>query len=121
MVSTTPISGGVKKDPPPPPPPRPTRSHTRSSSLDLNKFNRSGGLGAPPTVPPRASPGATSPKKTAQKNDVDSNNIGADECSEKSLDENDTNPLESVTSGVEHTHSSAFEVYRKPGIYNYVF
>ncbi|XP_014230277.1 ralBP1-associated Eps domain-containing protein 1 isoform X2 [Trichogramma pretiosum] len=43
-----------KKEPPPPPPPRPYRTHTRSSSLDLNK------LGAPPTVPPRISPGITS-------------------------------------------------------------
>ncbi|KAJ8672589.1 hypothetical protein QAD02_003848 [Eretmocerus hayati] len=42
-----------KKEPPPPPPPRPYKSHTRSSSLDLNK------LGTPPTVPPRVSPGIT--------------------------------------------------------------
>lgn len=27
-----------KKEPPPPPPPRPYRTHTRSSSLDLNKL-----------------------------------------------------------------------------------
>ena len=36
-----------QRSPPPPPPPRP-RSHTRSSSLDLNHFNR-----GPPAVPPR--------------------------------------------------------------------
>lgn len=29
-----------KKEPPPPPPPRPYRTHTRSSSLDLNKLGR---------------------------------------------------------------------------------
>lgn len=30
-----------KKEPPPPPPPRPYRTHTRSSSLDLNKLGKS--------------------------------------------------------------------------------
>lgn len=29
-----------KKEPPPPPPPRPYRTHTRSSSLDLNKLGK---------------------------------------------------------------------------------
>ena len=33
VVSSTP-----KKEPPPPPPPRPYKTHTRSSSLDLNKL-----------------------------------------------------------------------------------
>ncbi|XP_076752773.1 RALBP1 associated Eps domain containing isoform X2 [Xylocopa sonorina] len=48
-----------KKEPPPPPPPRPYRTHTRSSSLDLNKLGKNGQsfLGAPPLVPPRISPG----------------------------------------------------------------
>ncbi|KAK0179095.1 hypothetical protein PV327_007918 [Microctonus hyperodae] len=48
-----------KKEPPPPPPPRPYRTHTRSSSLDLNKLAKNGQnfLGAPPSVPPRVSPG----------------------------------------------------------------
>lgn len=32
------VSGIPKKEPPPPPPPRPYRTHTRSSSLDLNKL-----------------------------------------------------------------------------------
>ncbi|XP_012274884.1 ralBP1-associated Eps domain-containing protein 2 [Orussus abietinus] len=59
-VSVTP-----KKEPPPPPPPRPYRTHTRSSSLDLNKLGKNGQnfLGAPPLVPPRVSPGITSPRK----------------------------------------------------------
>lgn len=39
MMPSAPLSGG-KKDPPPPPPPRPARTHTRSSSLDLNKFSK---------------------------------------------------------------------------------
>lgn len=47
-----------KKDPPPPPPPRPLRNHTRSSSLDLNRFK--GAPAPPPQPPPRMSP-ATSP------------------------------------------------------------
>ncbi|XP_038222410.1 ralBP1-associated Eps domain-containing protein 1 isoform X3 [Zerene cesonia] len=47
-----------KKDPPPPPPPRPIRNHTRSSSLDLNRFK---GAAPPPQPPPRMSPSATSP------------------------------------------------------------
>lgn len=34
-----PLPAGAKKEAPPPPPPRPARSHTRSSSLDLNKFS----------------------------------------------------------------------------------
>ncbi|XP_076032735.1 RALBP1 associated Eps domain containing isoform X5 [Oratosquilla oratoria] len=72
-----------KKDPPPPPPPRPSKTHTRSSSLDLNKFSKSGFLGAPPAVPPRASPGArelppikSSPKKLVyQKSDGDMSSV----------------------------------------------
>lgn len=31
---------GPKKEPPPPPPPRPYRTHTRSSSLDLNRLGK---------------------------------------------------------------------------------
>ncbi|XP_050665728.1 ralBP1-associated Eps domain-containing protein 1 [Leptidea sinapis] len=48
-----------KKEPPPPPPPRPLRNHTRSSSLDLNRFK---GAAPPPQPPPRMSPSATSPQ-----------------------------------------------------------
>ncbi|XP_011314705.1 ralBP1-associated Eps domain-containing protein 2 isoform X3 [Fopius arisanus] len=63
-----------KKDPPPPPPPRPYRTHTRSSSLDLNKLGKNGQnfLGAPPSVPPRVSPGSSSPRKlVGQKSECD--------------------------------------------------
>lgn len=38
VMPSAPLPGN-KKDPPPPPPPRPARTHTRSSSLDLNKFS----------------------------------------------------------------------------------
>lgn len=53
-----------KKEPPPPPPPRPLRSHTRSSSLDLNRLKNAHApaLGAPPQLPPRVSPSTTSPQ-----------------------------------------------------------
>lgn len=53
-----------KKEPPPPPPPRPLRTHTRSSSLDLNKLKgaHSVAVGIPPQVPPRISPSITSPQ-----------------------------------------------------------
>ncbi|XP_042882552.1 ralBP1-associated Eps domain-containing protein 1-like isoform X3 [Penaeus japonicus] len=102
-----PLSGG-KKDPPPPPPPRPARTHTRSSSLDLNKFNRSSFLGAPPAVPPRASPGASSPKKLIyQKSDGDMAGT------ETSQGDDPAFPLDTRPT-VEHTRASAFEVYRKP-------
>uniref|UniRef100_A0A1B6KP38 EF-hand domain-containing protein n=1 Tax=Graphocephala atropunctata TaxID=36148 RepID=A0A1B6KP38_9HEMI len=53
-----------KKEPPPPPPPRPYRTHTRSSSLDLNRLGKAITItNIPPVVPPRTSPGSTSPKK----------------------------------------------------------
>ncbi|XP_018327968.1 ralBP1-associated Eps domain-containing protein 2 [Agrilus planipennis] len=51
-----------KKEKPPPPPPRPFKSHGRSSSLDLNRLNKNI-LGAPPSVPPRVSPGVQNGKK----------------------------------------------------------
>lgn len=77
------ISGIPKKEPPPPPPPRPYRTHTRSSSLDLNKLGKNGQtfLGTPPSVPPRASPGTSSPRKLiAQKSECDnSSNISGDQ------------------------------------------
>ncbi|XP_042211037.1 ralBP1-associated Eps domain-containing protein 2-like isoform X3 [Homarus americanus] len=114
MIPSAPLPGG-KKEPPPPPPPRPARTHTRSSSLDLNKFNRSSFLGAPPAVPPRASPGArelppirSSPKKLIyQKSDGDMAGI------EASQGEDGIYPLE-ARPVVEHARNSAFEVYRKP-------
>ncbi|KAK8753853.1 hypothetical protein OTU49_017288, partial [Cherax quadricarinatus] len=107
MIPSAPLPGG-KKEPPPPPPPRPARTHTRSSSLDLNKFSRSSFLGAPPAVPPRASPGASSPKKLIyQKSDGDM--TGTEIC----LGEDGTYPLE-ARPAMEHARTSAFEVYRKP-------
>ncbi|XP_045614945.1 ralBP1-associated Eps domain-containing protein 1 isoform X2 [Procambarus clarkii] len=107
MIPSAPLPGG-KKEPPPPPPPRPARTHTRSSSLDLNKFNRSTFLGAPPAVPPRASPGASSPKKLIyQKSDGDMAGTEAYQG------EDGTYPLD-ARPPMEHARTSAFEVYRKP-------
>ncbi|CAL4095964.1 unnamed protein product, partial [Meganyctiphanes norvegica] len=105
MIPSGPLQG-IKKEPPPPPPPRPApRTHTRSSSLDLNKFSRSGFLGAPPAVPPRASPGAISPKKLVyQKSDGDMG--GSSDTS--------TKIPTAAQQGMDHAHNSAFQVYRKP-------
>ncbi|XP_064101267.1 ralBP1-associated Eps domain-containing protein 2-like isoform X2 [Macrobrachium nipponense] len=100
MMPSAPLPGG-KKEPPPPPPPRPARTHIRSSSLDLNKFS------APPAVPPRASPGASSPKKLIyQKSD-------GDMASTEESQGDGSRTFESRP-GVEHTRTSAFEVYKKP-------
>ncbi|XP_071538814.1 ralBP1-associated Eps domain-containing protein 1 isoform X2 [Panulirus ornatus] len=106
MIPSASLPGG-KKEPPPPPPPRPARTHTRSSSLDLNKFSRSSFLGAPPAVPPRASPGASSPKKLIyQKSDGDMTGTEANQ--------DDVAYLLETRPAVEHARTSAFEVYRKP-------
>ncbi|XP_068210812.1 ralBP1-associated Eps domain-containing protein 1 isoform X2 [Palaemon carinicauda] len=105
MMPSAPLPGG-KKEPPPPPPPRPARTHIRSSSLDLNKFNRNTFLGAPPAVPPRASPGASSPKKLIyQKSDGDMASTEESQDGSRSF---------ASRSGVEQTRMSAFEVYKKP-------
>nr|CAD7405302.1 unnamed protein product [Timema poppensis] len=40
QVGPTSLPVAPKKEPPPPPPPRPYRTHTRSSSLDLNRMNQ---------------------------------------------------------------------------------
>ncbi|KAK4308870.1 hypothetical protein Pmani_019461 [Petrolisthes manimaculis] len=111
VMPSAPLPGN-KKDPPPPPPPRPARTHTRSSSLDLNKFNRSTTfLGAPPAVPPRASPGASSPKKLIyQKSDGDVVTGGVEGGGGE---EEGIYPLE-ARPPMEHARTSAFEVYRKP-------
>ncbi|XP_031830985.1 RALBP1 associated Eps domain containing isoform X4 [Nomia melanderi] len=81
-----------KKEPPPPPPPRPYRTHTRSSSLDLNKLGKNGQsfLGAPPLIPPRISPGISE------------------------LPENP--PLETITPQPQQFTGvcGAFHIYRKP-------
>ncbi|XP_076032732.1 RALBP1 associated Eps domain containing isoform X2 [Oratosquilla oratoria] len=128
-----------KKDPPPPPPPRPSKTHTRSSSLDLNKFSKSGFLGAPPAVPPRASPGASSPKKLVyQKSDGDMSSVTTESlvtgpedlltvgrsmhpsASAAHLDTTTASSTSSSSSSanrpptMEHARNSAFEVYRKP-------
>ncbi|RZF41313.1 hypothetical protein LSTR_LSTR000027 [Laodelphax striatellus] len=87
----------MKKDPPPPPPPRPYRTHTRSSSLDLNRLGKNGS-NAPPVVPPRVSPGTISPKK--QRSDAVGFADFAQFPPENSVDQ-------------PRTHG-AFHVYRKP-------
>ncbi|XP_051156121.1 ralBP1-associated Eps domain-containing protein 1 isoform X2 [Leptopilina boulardi] len=71
-----------KKEPPPPPPPRPYRTHTRSSSLDLNKLGKNGQsfLGAPPLVPPRVSPGITTPRKLVGQRSEGETQRTASEC-----------------------------------------
>ncbi|XP_046724971.1 ralBP1-associated Eps domain-containing protein 2 isoform X2 [Silurus meridionalis] len=56
--SSTSIDDAVKKsEEPPTPPPRPQKTHSRASSLDLNKLQQQGGksgwLPAPPALPPR--------------------------------------------------------------------
>ncbi|XP_072295244.1 ralBP1-associated Eps domain-containing protein 2 [Eucyclogobius newberryi] len=62
--SSTSIEDAMKKsEEPPTPPPRPQKSHSRASSLDLNKLFQQGALGAksawlppPPALPPRPAP-----------------------------------------------------------------
>ncbi|KAJ0065309.1 hypothetical protein NL108_007032, partial [Boleophthalmus pectinirostris] len=62
--SSTSIEDAIKKaEEPPTPPPRPQKSHSRASSLDLNKLFQQGALGAksgwlppPPALPPRPAP-----------------------------------------------------------------
>ncbi|KAG0710850.1 RalBP1-associated Eps domain-containing protein 1 [Chionoecetes opilio] len=108
-IPSGPLPAGAKKEAPPPPPPRPARTHTRSSSLDLNKFSRNSFLGAPPAVPPRASPGATSPKKLIyQKSDGDMAGVEGGGGGGEGIFPLDTRPQ------VERARTSAFEVYRKP-------
>lgn len=97
------VSSVTKKDPPPPPPPRPYRTHARSSSLDLNKLGKSGGLmNAPPVVPPRISPGTLGQRSGDGETSAGFADFAqfATECS----------------GGVEQprTHG-AFHIYRKPG------
>uniref|UniRef100_A0A8C6WS28 RALBP1 associated Eps domain containing 2 n=1 Tax=Neogobius melanostomus TaxID=47308 RepID=A0A8C6WS28_9GOBI len=61
--SSTSIEDAMKKaEEPPTPPPRPQKSHSRASSLDLNKLfqqgalAKSGWLPPPPALPPRPAP-----------------------------------------------------------------
>lgn len=76
--SSTSIEDAIKKaEEPPTPPPRPQKSHSRASSLDLNKLFQQGALGAksgwlppPPALPPRPTPSQIShftPEKPPQK------------------------------------------------------
>ncbi|XP_054267452.1 ralBP1-associated Eps domain-containing protein 1-like [Macrosteles quadrilineatus] len=96
----------LKKEPPPPPPPRPHRTHTRSSSLDLNRLGKSGILTNIPPVPPRTSPGSMSPKKYIthhhQEGEADQSTAFADFAQ-----------FPAETSDQVRSHG-AFQVYRKP-------
>ncbi|KAK7878384.1 hypothetical protein WMY93_031014 [Mugilogobius chulae] len=72
--SSTSIEDAMKKaEEPPTPPPRPQKSHSRASSLDLNKLFQQGALGAksgwlppPPALPPRPAP-SQAPHFTTEK------------------------------------------------------
>ncbi|XP_014299733.1 ralBP1-associated Eps domain-containing protein 1 isoform X2 [Microplitis demolitor] len=107
-----------KKEPPPPPPPRPYRTHTRSSSLDLNK------LGAPPSVPPRISPGVSSPRKlVGQKSECDDQRITTEnpsfvaDFSHFSPKSEDVANLETAPANQSQQFAGvcgAFHIYRKP-------
>ncbi|KAH0566984.1 ralBP1-associated Eps domain-containing protein 1 isoform X2 [Cotesia glomerata] len=109
-----------KKEPPPPPPPRPYRTHTRSSSLDLNK------LGAPPSVPPRVSPGVSSPRKlVGQRSEcedprlVNENPSFVADFSHFSPKNEDITNLESVPANQSQQFTGvcgAFHIYRKPNL-----
>ncbi|XP_063990261.1 ralBP1-associated Eps domain-containing protein 1 isoform X4 [Diachasmimorpha longicaudata] len=116
-----------KKDPPPPPPPRPYRTHTRSSSLDLNKLGKNGQnfLGAPPSVPPRVSPGSSSPRKlVGQRSECDnhrtvseSQGFVADFSHFSPKGDDNTGNAESGTTSQSQQfagHCGAFHIYRKP-------
>ncbi|XP_065339107.1 ralBP1-associated Eps domain-containing protein 1 isoform X2 [Cloeon dipterum] len=105
---------GPKKEPPPPPPPRPYRTHTRSSSLDLNTLGKGNLL--PPVVPPRVSPIATSPKKlVVQRSEGDvimpKNKQGFADFSQFGDAVDSTEPVTEPEAPRKH---GAFEVYRKP-------
>ncbi|XP_059476956.1 ralBP1-associated Eps domain-containing protein 1 isoform X1 [Neocloeon triangulifer] len=104
---------GPKKEPPPPPPPRPYRTHTRSSSLDLNTLGKGNLL--PPVVPPRVSPIATSPKKlVVQRSEGDvimpKNKQGFADFSHFG---DAAESVEAIEAEAPRKHG-AFEVYRKP-------
>ncbi|GLH11588.1 Uncharacterized protein GBIM_16344 [Gryllus bimaculatus] len=105
---------GPKKEPPPPPPPRPYRTHTRSSSLDLNRLGKNAVLlGTPPVVPPRISPSTTSPKKLiGQRSEGDvlalvGDHAGFADFAQFGQEE------DNADAGHPRKHG-AFEVYRKP-------
>ncbi|XP_075551761.1 RALBP1 associated Eps domain containing isoform X1 [Dermacentor variabilis] len=106
-----------KKEPPPPPPPRPKRNHTRSSSLDLNHLGKANpqGLGAPPAVPPRISPG--NEQENEDNEEVATKSFTGD--IPRALDFADFDQFaesrSDVASGpVQQLQPGAFEVYKKP-------
>nr|XP_037281095.1 ralBP1-associated Eps domain-containing protein 1-like isoform X4 [Rhipicephalus microplus] len=96
-----------KKEPPPPPPPRPKRNHTRSSSLDLNRLGKANpqGLGAPPAVPPRISPGNATKSFTG---DIPRAFDFAD------FDQFAESRSDVASAPVQQLQPGAFEVYKKP-------
>ncbi|CAK1555875.1 unnamed protein product [Leptosia nina] len=104
-----------KKDPPPPPPPRPMRNHTRSSSLDLNRFK---GAAPPPQPPPRMSPSATTPTRRLVNQKSEEPGFPSDAFNPKS--EEPSFPPDAFGEGYGYNNESApkmhgaFEVYRKP-------
>ncbi|XP_049949509.1 ralBP1-associated Eps domain-containing protein 2 isoform X1 [Schistocerca serialis cubense] len=107
---------GPKKEPPPPPPPRPYRTHARSSSLDLNRLGKSGGLlGIPPVVPPRVSPSTTSPNKKliGQHSEGDVLSLVSDQTGFADFGRFGQEEEETAEMQMPRKHG-AFEVYRKP-------
>lgn len=62
-----------KKDAPPSPPPRPSKSHARSSSLDLNQLSRQAGhphYQSPPFIPQRSLPQGSLKKMSDSYSDI---------------------------------------------------
>ncbi|XP_045488854.1 ralBP1-associated Eps domain-containing protein 1 [Pieris rapae] len=100
-----------KKVPPPPPPPRPIRNHTRSSSLDLNRFKSAA---PPPQPPPRMSPSATTPTRRLVNQKSEEPTFPPDAFT-KSDEPNFPPDAFGETYGYEAPKMhGAFEVYRKP-------
>ncbi|XP_064488580.1 ralBP1-associated Eps domain-containing protein 1-like isoform X2 [Ornithodoros turicata] len=112
------LAQGGPKEPPPPPPPRPKRNHARSSSLDLNRLGRSSSqnLGAPPAVPPRASPG--SEEQQEEDGGVLSKSITGDDVPSfmnfADFDHFAESRSEDPLTPPRQFESGAFEPYKKP-------
>ncbi|XP_075751874.1 RALBP1 associated Eps domain containing isoform X6 [Rhipicephalus microplus] len=108
-----------KKEPPPPPPPRPKRNHTRSSSLDLNRLGKANpqGLGAPPAVPPRISPGNEQPENEDDKEEVATKSFTGDiprAFDFADFDQFAESRSDVASAPVQQLQPGAFEVYKKP-------
>nr|CAD7429756.1 unnamed protein product [Timema monikensis] len=117
QVGPTSLPVAPKKEPPPPPPPRPYRTHTRSSSLDLNRMSKTSSLllGAPPTVPPRVSPSTTSPKKLiGQRSEGDVLALVGDQAGFADFAQFVQDDEEASGESAQPRRHGAFEVYRKP-------